>query len=128
MAAIDTKTSDQEGRILRARHADLASQTDRRVPFASAGHAAPVGADLRRRLDAIVSRPFLPRLSRSSSMAPRPREERATPVVDASQSIVVDVLGHAPSAGDILTAYAVGGRWVAERGAIRCRFARLLSL
>ena len=38
-----------------------------------------------------------------------------TPVVDASQPIIVDVLGHAPSAGDILTAYAVGGRWVAER-------------
>ncbi len=37
-----------------------------------------------------------------------------TPVIDASQPIIVDVLGHAPSAGDILTAYAVGGRWVAE--------------
>ena len=40
----------------------------------------------------------------------------ATPVADASEPIVVDVLGHAPAAGDILTAYAVGGRWVAERG------------
>ncbi len=30
------------------------------------------------------------------------------------QTIVVDVLGKAPSAGDFLTAYAVGGRWVAE--------------
>jgi hypothetical protein len=37
-----------------------------------------------------------------------------TPVINASQPIIVDVLGHAPSAGDILTAYAVGGRWVAE--------------
>jgi hypothetical protein len=40
----------------------------------------------------------------------------ATLVVDTTQTIVVNVLGHAPSAGDILTAYAVGGRWVAERG------------
>jgi hypothetical protein len=37
-------------------------------------------------------------------------------VVDASTTLAVDVLGHAPSAGDLLTAYAVGGRWVAERG------------
>jgi hypothetical protein len=41
-----------------------------------------------------------------------------TAVVDASQPIIVDVLGHAPSAGDILTAYAVGGRWVAERAGL----------
>lgn len=40
----------------------------------------------------------------------------AMPVVDTSTSVVVDVLGHAPSVGDILTAFAVGGRWVAERG------------
>jgi len=37
-----------------------------------------------------------------------------SPSVDTSQTIVVDVLGKAPSAGDYLTAYAVGGRWVAE--------------
>jgi hypothetical protein len=41
-----------------------------------------------------------------------------TPVVDVSQPIIVDVLGHAPSVGDILTAFAVGGRWVAERGGL----------
>lgn len=34
--------------------------------------------------------------------------------VDTSQTIVVNVLGKAPMAGDYLTAYAVGGRWVAE--------------
>jgi len=33
-----------------------------------------------------------------------------------SGPMVVDVLGHVPSVGDILVAYAVGGRWVAERG------------
>jgi hypothetical protein len=41
-----------------------------------------------------------------------------TAVIDTSQPIMVDVLGHAPSAGDIVTAYAVGGRWVAERSGI----------
>jgi hypothetical protein len=35
---------------------------------------------------------------------------------DTSQTIPVVVLGQAPSPGDLLTAYAVGGRWVAERG------------
>ena len=30
--------------------------------------------------------------------------------------MLVDVLGHAPSVGDQLVAYAIGGRWVAERG------------
>jgi hypothetical protein len=38
-----------------------------------------------------------------------------SPVVDSSQTIVVDVLGSVPSSGDILSAYMVGGRWVAER-------------
>jgi hypothetical protein len=41
----------------------------------------------------------------------------APPVIDGSLPLVVDVLGHAPSAGDLLVAYAVGGKWVAERGA-----------
>jgi len=36
------------------------------------------------------------------------------PSVDVSQTIVVDVIGKAPSVGDQLVAYAVGGRWVAE--------------
>jgi len=36
------------------------------------------------------------------------------PSTDVSQTIVVDVLGKAPVVGDYLTAYAVGGRWVAE--------------
>jgi hypothetical protein len=39
-----------------------------------------------------------------------------TPVVDTDQTIPVVVLWHAPAVGDLLTAYAVGGRWVAERG------------
>ena len=40
----------------------------------------------------------------------------ASPVVDTTTTIPVVVLWNAPSAGDILTAYAVGGRWVSERG------------
>ena len=40
-----------------------------------------------------------------------------TPVVDTSTTLCVDVLGtQVPAVNDILTAYAVGGRWVAERG------------
>ncbi len=41
----------------------------------------------------------------------------ATPTADSSQSLPVIVLGHAPLAGDLLTAHAVAGRWVAYRGA-----------
>ena len=39
-----------------------------------------------------------------------------TPTVDSSQTIAVDFLGSVPSAGDLAVAFAVGGRWVAERG------------
>jgi hypothetical protein len=39
----------------------------------------------------------------------------ATPNVDTTTTIPVVVLWGAPQAGDVLTAYAVGGRWVAER-------------
>lgn len=40
-----------------------------------------------------------------------------TPYVDTTKTVFVDVLGsQVPVAGDFLTAYAVGGRWVAERG------------
>jgi hypothetical protein len=35
---------------------------------------------------------------------------------DTGRTIPVLVIGHAPSVGDILPAFAVGGRWVAERG------------
>jgi hypothetical protein len=40
-----------------------------------------------------------------------------TPVPDTTTTLFVDVLGGPASVGDLLTAYAVGGRWVAERGA-----------
>lgn len=38
-----------------------------------------------------------------------------TPVVDTATTLYVDVLGGVPAVGDLLTAYAVGGRWVAEK-------------
>jgi hypothetical protein len=40
----------------------------------------------------------------------------ASTTVETSTTIPVVVLWNAPNAGDILTAYAVGGRWVTERG------------
>jgi hypothetical protein len=49
-----------------------------------------------------------------------------TPVADTTQTIPVVVIGSlVPSVGDLLTAYAVGGRWVAERygtgsGSVSC--------
>ena len=39
-----------------------------------------------------------------------------SPNIDSCQTIVVDVIGASPSAGEILSAYMIGGRWVAERG------------
>ncbi len=107
--------TDQEMRIVRARHADLASRVDRTIPFASP--ATP------RRLVQIFNGGSMPSSPDHFFLAYPIEVDGAeteggtgTPVDDASQPIVVDVLGHAPSAGDILTAYAVGGRWVAERG------------
>lgn len=40
----------------------------------------------------------------------------ATVVADATQTIPVVFLGGVPVVGDVVTAFAVGGRWVAERG------------
>ena len=40
----------------------------------------------------------------------------ATLTVDTATTVPVVVLQNAPSVGDYLTAYSVGGRWVAERG------------
>ena len=39
-----------------------------------------------------------------------------TLTVDSATTVPVVILGHVPSVGDYLTAYAVGGRWVSERG------------
>ena len=39
-----------------------------------------------------------------------------TLTTDTATTVPTIVLGHVPSVGDCLTAYALGGRWVAERG------------
>jgi hypothetical protein len=107
--------SDRELRIVRARHAELAGKVDRVVPFASS--ATP------RRLVQIFNGGSMPSSPDHFFLAYPIELDGAeieagtgSPVDDASQPIVVDVLGHVPLAGDILAAYAVGGRWVAERG------------
>lgn len=102
-------------RTVRARHADLARRAGRAMPFRP--------ATTTRRLVQIFNGGSMP-TSPDHFFVGYPIEldgaetEGGTGTADddASQPIVVDVIGHAPSAGDILTAYAVGGRWVAERG------------
>jgi hypothetical protein len=109
-------TSAAETRILRARHAALTSAIDRTA-------STPIGGTARR-LVQIFSGGSMPSSPDHFFLAypieidgTETEGGMATPVADRSQPIVVDVLGHVPSAGDVLTAYAVGGRWVAEKGA-----------
>jgi len=101
-------------RQLRARHADLAELVDR--------SARPAGGGTARRLVQIFDGGSMPSapdhffLSYPVELDGSETEGGAgTPTADTTQTIVVDVIGHVPNAGDILTAYAVGGRWVAER-------------
>jgi hypothetical protein len=110
-----TDPSDQQVRILRVRHAALASQVGRAIPFAAS--STP------RRLVQIYNGGSMPSSPDHFFLAfpieldgAETEGGTAASTDDASAPIVVDVLGHAPAAGDILTAYAVGGRWVAERG------------
>ena len=107
----------QAGRIVRDRQRSLAEVAGRSVPFGG-GSGAP------RRLVQIYDGGSMPS-SGDHFFLSHPVEldgsevegGSGTPSVDATQTIVVDVLGTvAPSVGDILTAYQVGGRWVAERG------------
>jgi hypothetical protein len=103
-------------RILRARHSALSDQVDRVYPIAPSGTP--------RRLVQIYNAGAMPS-SPDHFFAAYPIEldgietegGTAAAAVDPSQTIVVNVLGHPPSVGEILTAYAVGGRWVSERGA-----------
>jgi hypothetical protein len=106
---------DREARSLRSRHDALVRRLDRAI-------AAPLHATARR-LVQIYDGGSMP-TSPDSFYLSHPVELNGaeveggtgSPVVDTAQTIPIVVLGHAPSAGDILTAYAVGGRWVAERG------------
>jgi hypothetical protein len=103
-------------RIIRERHNALVRAADRAM-------APPIGSTARRVVQIFSggSMPTAPDyfyLSHPVELGGTEIEGGSgSPVVDTSQTIPLVVLGEAPSAGDILTAYAVGGRWVAERGA-----------
>jgi hypothetical protein len=100
-------------RIERLRQQDLSDLVDRAIPEIAAGTP--------RQLVRVYnggSMPSMPDhfyLTNPVYLNGAPTEGGAgAPSVDTSQTIVVDVLNQAPMAGDFLTAYAVGGRWVAE--------------
>jgi len=109
-----SKTHDGN-RLLRARHEALAGIVNRLIP-------ATIGAAPRRLVQidnggAMGNAPDLFYLSHPVELdGPEIEGSTGTPTADTTQSIPVVVLGHAPSVGDILPAFAVGGRWVAERG------------
>jgi hypothetical protein len=106
--------ADDDGRQLRARHADLAELVDRALRSGGGGTM--------RRLVQVYDGGMIPSAGDHFFLT-NPVELNgleteggtAAPVVDTTQTIVVDVLNHPAVAGDLLTAYAVGGRWVAER-------------
>jgi len=107
----------REARILRARHSALANAVD------NAGGAAPTYASARCALQiydggmmpSSGNKIFLGYPVTFTDTEGEGMPQSASP--DTSTSTPVYVLGTmAPSVGDILPAYAVGGRWVAERG------------
>ena len=105
-----------EARILRDRQAAhsaaLDRQTGRPQPYSSArmlvqvydGGAMPTVPER-----VYVTHPVLVTGSETEGGA-------GTLTVDTATTVPVIVLGGVPSVGDYLTAYAVGGRWVSERG------------
>jgi hypothetical protein len=106
---------DQDSRILRLRQERFGRDLDRSVgerSFKSArilvqiynGGGMGAAADLY-----YLGHPVLVTGTESEGGA-------GTLTVDSTVLVPVVVLEHAPSVGDYLTAYAVGGRWVAERG------------
>jgi len=104
-----------DDRIERLRHADLADYFDRAIADVAPGTA--------RRLVQVYNGGSMPNqpdhyyLTNPVYLSGDETEGgTADPTADTAQTLVVDVLGKAPAVGDILTAYAVGGRWVAELG------------
>ena len=107
----------REARILRDRQAafedalDAAAQASESRPFASArllvqiynGGSMPSSPDLW-----YFTHPVLAYGAETEGGA-------ATFSVDTATTVPVIVLGGVPSVGDYLTAYSVGGRWVAEK-------------
>ena len=75
------------------------------------GGTSAVGSNLWRRGNADSRRSFLSLTSRGTGRHGQ-RREGGVATVDTTQSIPIVVLGHVPSVGDILPAFAVGGRWV----------------
>jgi hypothetical protein len=106
---------NESNRLLRARHEALAGIADRTIP-------ATIGSPPRRLVQiynggAMGNAPDLFYLSHPVELDGSEIEgSTGTPTADTTQSIPVVVLGHAPSVGDILPAFSVGGRWVAEWG------------
>jgi hypothetical protein len=105
-----------EARILRDRQAALADRIDRAL--------AVQGGGTDRMLVQIYnggSMPSaVPRVYLGHPILVSGDEVEGGPVsyaIDAATKVPVVVIGHKPSAGDLLVAYLVGGRWVAERKA-----------
>jgi len=103
-------------RQLRARHEALAELADRTRAGGGSGGAA-------RRLVQIYSGGSMPTAPDHWFLAHPVELDGAevesgsgTPVVDTTQTIPVLVIGSVPTVGDLLVAYAVGGRWVCSRG------------
>jgi hypothetical protein len=118
----DLQGGDQ--RIIRLRRDDLRAQAERIVPRRSEG----TPTQLVQIYDggAMPSSPDCFYLGYPVQASGTEAEGGAgTTSPDVANAIVVDVLGRAPSIGDILTAYAVAGRWVAERGSESTGFAPL---
>lgn len=102
-------------RVERARHADLSAAVDR-LPRPAPGGTA-------RRLVQVYNGGMMPTspdhffLTHSVELDGAETEGgTGTPTADTTQTIPVDVIGSVPLVGDLLIAYAVGGRWVAQGG------------
>jgi hypothetical protein len=100
-------------RIARLRHQDLADLVDRAIPELACGSMRQLVCVYNG--GAMPSEPDRFYLTHPAYLNGAETEGGAGSLsVDTSQTIVVDVLGKAPSAGEYLTAYAVGGRWLAD--------------
>jgi hypothetical protein len=106
----------REARILRDRqaaHLDAMDRTGGQQPYSSARMLVQVynGGSMPATTPAVYfTHPVLVTGSETEGGS-------GTLTADTATTLPVVVLGQVPSVGDYLTAYAVGGRWVSERGA-----------